>query len=400
MNPKARWASPALAVPKPGTEKFRFTVDLRAPNRETVPIASAMPDLENMYRSLAGSKCYAKFDMNHAYWQIELDKHSREFMSIQTPIGVYTPTRMLQGCTDAVNHFQSVSSHLFQAISDALLQWLDDFLLHAKEEEDLLERIRKFFEICREYNLKLHAEKMDLFLTAARFCGRVVDSEGIRYDPRGFESLKNTKTPEKANGLQQFLCACNCMRTSIPDYSRTIASLHKLMEDCYAKAGKRTKKSVRNISLAGLWGAEHTSAFEQIKSHLVHALKLSHPKEGYEMCLFSDASDTHWGSVLTQVPKSQLSMEIEEQVHEPLSFLSGSFSGHSKNWSIVESVCSCGVDDKIGISNLHQRSICIHRSLEPAVHFLSVWTKPWYKQASSKQADMVGIEAKCLPICY
>ena len=229
VNPKARWASPALAVPKPGTEKFGFTVDLRASNRETVPIASAMTDLESMYRSLAGSKCYAKFDMNRAYWQIELDKDSREFMSIQTPIGVYNPTRMLQGCTDAVNHFQSVTSHLFQGISDALLQCLGDFLLHAKGEEDLLERIRKFFEICREYNLQLHAEKMDLFLTAARFCGRGVDSDGIRYDPRGFESLKSMKTPEKANDFQQFLCACNWMRTRIPDYSRTIASLHKLM---------------------------------------------------------------------------------------------------------------------------------------------------------------------------
>ena len=104
--------------------------------------------------------------------------------------------------------------------------------------------------------------------------------------------------------------------------------------------------------MAGLWGAEHTSAFEQIKSHLVHALKLSHPKEGYEMCLFSDSSDTHWGSVLTQVPKSQLSMEIEEQVHEPLSFLSGSFSSHSKNWSIVEKEAFAVVESMIRLEYL------------------------------------------------
>ena len=106
FNPKARGASPALAVLKPGTEKFRFTVDLRGPNRETVPIASAMPDLESMYHSVAGSSVFASVDMCHAYWQIPLHEDSRECMSIQTPVGVYTPTRILQGSTDAGNHFQ------------------------------------------------------------------------------------------------------------------------------------------------------------------------------------------------------------------------------------------------------------------------------------------------------
>lgn len=207
-------------------------------------------------------------------------------MSIQTPAAVYTPTRALQGCTEGVNHFQSVTSFLFQGISDALLQWLDDFLLHDKGVEDIWESIRKFFEICGDYNLKLHAEEMDLFLTVARFCARVVDSNGIRYNPRGFESLIHVKNPERANKLQQFLCASNWLRIRIPDYSRTIAALHKLMEEFYAKAGRRTKKAVRKISLAGLWGAEHTSAFEQIKCHLFNVLKLCHPKEGDAVFLF------------------------------------------------------------------------------------------------------------------
>lgn len=47
-NPAARWASPALAEPKPGTEEFRFTVDLRGPNQQTVHVASAMSDMENL----------------------------------------------------------------------------------------------------------------------------------------------------------------------------------------------------------------------------------------------------------------------------------------------------------------------------------------------------------------
>lgn len=96
-NPSARWASPALAVPKAGGEGFRFTVDLRGPNRETIPVASAMPNMKGQIGSTAGSKAFAKLDICHAYWQVPLDGELQECMSIQTPLGVYTPTRILQG---------------------------------------------------------------------------------------------------------------------------------------------------------------------------------------------------------------------------------------------------------------------------------------------------------------
>jgi len=66
-NPKSRWASPALAVAKPGAENFRFTVDLRAPNSMTEPVASAMPNLESLFQTTAGSKVFAKLDLCHAY---------------------------------------------------------------------------------------------------------------------------------------------------------------------------------------------------------------------------------------------------------------------------------------------------------------------------------------------
>lgn len=88
-NPKAKWASPALALPKPGTDKLRFTVDLRGPNKRTIPIVSAMPDMESLYQSPAGSSVYWKIDICHAFWQLPLHVDLQEIMSIQTPVGVY-----------------------------------------------------------------------------------------------------------------------------------------------------------------------------------------------------------------------------------------------------------------------------------------------------------------------
>ena len=116
--------------------------------------------------------------------------------------------------------------------------------------------------------------------------------------------------PEFASDLQQFLCATNWMRSAIPDYSRVVSPLHNLMEQCYSRSGKRTKRSVCNIALSGQWGADYTSSFNQIREHLANALKLAHPKPDHFLCFFSDASETHWASVITQVPKAESNLEL------------------------------------------------------------------------------------------
>lgn len=224
-NPGARWASPALAVPKPGTEEFRFAVDVRGPNKQTEPMVSAMPDLDGMIQKTEGSKCYAELDWIEAFWKLGLHPDSQECMSIQTPIGVFTPNRIIQGGTDSGNHFQSATSTIFAGI-DKLIQWLDDFLFFAGNETELLDNIEEFLGLCETYNLKVHARKFSLFKISAEFCGRLIDEDGVRFQPRHLEALMNMRTPEFAADLQQFVCASNWMRTAIPEFTKNIAPLH------------------------------------------------------------------------------------------------------------------------------------------------------------------------------
>ena len=67
--------------------------------------------------------------------------------------------------------------------------------------------------------------------------------------------------------------------------------------------------------------ADHETAFSRVKELVAHAFTLAHLKQDYELFLFIDACDFHWGIILTQVPKKQLKVSVE-----PLEFLSGSFN--------------------------------------------------------------------------
>jgi hypothetical protein len=64
-NPTSEWASPPLILPKAGPGRFRFTVDLRVPNAQTIPVAWPMPHLTDTLNSFQGSILFGSFDFVH-----------------------------------------------------------------------------------------------------------------------------------------------------------------------------------------------------------------------------------------------------------------------------------------------------------------------------------------------
>jgi hypothetical protein len=86
-NPNSAWCSAPLQVPKNGPSHFRFTVDLRPVNNQTVPTAWPMPHLESELSSVSGSKCFATFDLSNGHSQLLLDEASRECQPFMTPDG-------------------------------------------------------------------------------------------------------------------------------------------------------------------------------------------------------------------------------------------------------------------------------------------------------------------------
>ena len=117
-----------------------------------------MPHAEPMLAKLTGAKNFFKIDFIHGYWQFPLDAKSQECQSFHTPNGVFSPTRVLQGSTNAVSYFQSSMEAMFGHID--ILIWLDDMLGYAEDSKTLLEKLRLVFDICRKRGLKINPEDL------------------------------------------------------------------------------------------------------------------------------------------------------------------------------------------------------------------------------------------------
>ena len=69
---------------------------------------------------------------------------------------------------------------------------------------------------------------------------------------------------------------------------------------------------------------------------LRNAVTLAIVDESKTQCVYTDASMFCWSVIVTQCESDQLELPLQDQSHEPLCFLSGTFKGASSRWSIVD----------------------------------------------------------------
>jgi hypothetical protein len=208
---------------------------------------------------------------------------------------------------------------------------------NATTPEELMDLLEYLLERCEKYGLKLNPSKCEFYATSVVWCGKVISADGIGHDPKRLQGLIDLEAPTNAQELQQFVCALNWMRQSLPDYNAMVAPLTRILDVVCTYAGTRKKERLAKHQLVDHgWGQEHLLAVGRCKDALARMATLAHPDPDKAFCLYTDASQDHWGAVLTQISPDQRELPLEDQAHEPLAFLSGTFKGASLRWSTIE----------------------------------------------------------------
>jgi len=297
-----------------------------------------MPMLDTDLDLAVKAGFFAKIDADNGYWQIQNDPELEDIWTIHTPFGLYTSTRLLQGGVDGVAVFQESMSHVLDSLlRKSVLIWIDDVITFSTSPELLCNELRKIFQRFREYSVKINPRKTELFSTEISYCGRKISKDGIIPDDDKVSGLANLRLPQTVRDLQQFVSAANWLRSHIIDFSDVFGLLQSRLTEETKRAG--TLKGNRLAKIPLDLTDDEKECFYKAKDSVINLTRLTFPKRDMILNLMTDASDLHWSVVLTQVSRDEMTKPVEERNHEPITFLSGSFSGSQLHWSVIEKEC-------------------------------------------------------------
>ena len=101
-----------------------------------------IPKTEDLLATLGGSNKFTKLDMSQTYQQLELEKSSKKFTTINTHKGLYQYNRLPFGVSSAPGIFQRTMENLLQGIPHVVVR-IDDILVSGKDEHNDLANLEK-----------------------------------------------------------------------------------------------------------------------------------------------------------------------------------------------------------------------------------------------------------------
>ncbi|XP_052857197.1 uncharacterized protein LOC128265316 [Drosophila gunungcola] len=243
------WSSPVVLVQKPG--KIRLCLDSRKVNAVTKKDAYPLPQIDGILGRLPKAMFISSLDLKDAYWQIPLDKASRDKTAFTIPgKPLYQYKVMPFGLTNASQTMTRLMDKVIPAsLRNEVFVYLDDLLIISESFEAHMRVLSLVAGFVKTAGLTLNVEKSKFCMRSVKYLGHIVGEGVIRTDPEKISAMKDFPLPQSLKALRRFLGMAGWYRKFIKNFSSVTAALTDLL--------KPRKKFVMS--------EEGERAFEQLK---------------------------------------------------------------------------------------------------------------------------------------
>lgn len=295
MSPsQSPWAAPLVLVRKKNGS-HRICADYRALNSKTVKDSYPIPNIDQAFNLLAGSKYFGLADFSSGYWQVELSERAKKYASFVTRSGVYTFNVMPFGLCNSPLTWQRLMDRILTGMQwEKVLIYVDDLILFSKDTNEMFDKMREVLDRFKAANLKLRPEKCTFFQKEIAYLGHVVSETGIRTDPSKVAAVKDWPQPTNVHEVKKLLGFASYYQRFLANFAEVCAPLTDLTKGYKGKKGTKGSSTFE-------WTDQCQEAFETLKELLTTAPVLALPNNSDPLILDTDASSHSIGSVLSQV---------------------------------------------------------------------------------------------------
>lgn len=319
------WCSPVVLIKKQnedGTVKHRFCLDSRKVNALTKKDAYPMPHINGLLSRLSDTYYISSVDLKDAFWQIPLERQSREKTAFAVPgRPLYQFKVMPFGLCNAAQRLCRLMDKVIPArLRERVFVYLDDLLVVSPDFETHITILGEVAECLRKAGLTINVKKSKFCFKELKYLGFIVGGGKVKTDPAKVEAVVDFPVPKNPRQVRRLLGLAGWYRRFIQNFSTLTAPLTDTLK-------KKKEKFVMT--------AEALTAFKALKDALTSAPVLSRPDFSRRFFIQCDASDSGIGAVLFQ--KNDAGEEC------PLSYHSQKLNACQKNYSVTEKECLAAV---------------------------------------------------------
>jgi archaellum component FlaC len=271
--------------------KFRFCIDYRKLNAQTVRDSYCIPLISSCYDVLGGAKYYSTLDQTSSYWQVLLNEQTAHKTAFLTRGGLYEFTVGAFGLTSMVATFQRLMNLVLSGLSWKMcLCFLDDVIVLSDNFENHLSRLGLVLDRIRAAGLKLKPEKCFLFRSRVKFLGFYVSQNGLEVDSERTRAIREYGQLKNTADVRTFCGLISYYRRFIKDCASLCAPLNELLR----------------ANTPFVWNERREKAFQTLKDRLCSAPVLALPRDEGKYVVDCDASAYSVSSILQQEQDGQL----------------------------------------------------------------------------------------------
>lgn len=310
---KSPLAAPVFFVKKKdGT--LRLVQDYRKLNEVIKKDRFPIPKISDLIDRLSKASIYTKIDLRWGYNNVRIKEGDEWKLAFITPFGLYEPTVMFFGLSNAPATFQRMMNHILDDLirEGHVMVYLDDILIFTNDLDHHRRLVREVLQRLRDNDLFAKPEKCFFETDSIEYLGMIISKGSVRMDPSKVDGVLSWPIPKKVKDVQAFLGFANFYRRFIRDFGKIVRPLSEL-----TRKGKEWE-----------WGPEQQDAFETLKKAFTSAPILKIPDDEHPFRLECDSSDFATGAVLEQLG--------DDGLWHPVAFYSKALGVHERNYEIYD----------------------------------------------------------------
>uniref|UniRef100_A0A2N9GDZ7 Integrase catalytic domain-containing protein n=1 Tax=Fagus sylvatica TaxID=28930 RepID=A0A2N9GDZ7_FAGSY len=310
-----RWLSNIVPVKKKNGQ-IRCCVDFRNLNKACPKDEFPLPNMDLLIDSAAGHAMFSFMDGFSGYNQIFMTPRDAEKTAFRTPIGNFYYTVMPFGLKNAGATYQRTMTAMFHDMMHCEIEdYVDDIVVKSKTRGDHFGILKKVFERCRLYKLKMNPLKCAFGVSAGKFLGFLVHQCGIDVDPARASVIATMKPPTTHKELKSFLGKLSYIRRFIPGLAAVTSTFAPLL-----KKGAPFH-----------WSIECQEAFEKVQDIMTKLPTVCAPISGKSLRLYLASNSQAIGALIAQ--------ENDNGDEQPIYYVSRTLKDAESRYSGAERSC-------------------------------------------------------------